>query len=388
MNLIFENLLENKALQLLISCIISFSITLRAIPVIINICNLTNLMETANKRSSHAEPTPTFGGVAIFSSTLIAYMIWNFGDEGFLLHKTIAGMVILFFLGIKDDLYSLDALKKLGSQILVASLVVIGSDLRITSFFGIFGVYELPYLVSAAFTICLIVTIINSFNLIDGVDGLAGGIGMIACAGFALWFAMNEKWSLACLGFSMAASLFGFLRFNYSTKRKIFMGDTGSLIIGYTTAILAIQFVQSNVFNLNRDSVYKNAPVIALVLLCVPIFDTVRVFALRIIRGKSPFKADRVHLHHLMIDNGLSHVATSFILYCFTIVSTSITYLLRSFFTNTQLSIGILGYFIFYVVICHLLEIRRLKNHKSKLEYNEELELERIKISSNPFSPN
>ena len=366
MNLIFENIINANSLQILISAVIAFLITWFAVPVIINICNLKNLMENPIKRSSHETPTPTFGGVAIFSSTIISYMLWNFDDEGFLLHKVFAGLVMLFFLGVKDDLFSLDAGKKLISQILIAMFVVVGSDLRITSFFGIFGVYQIPYFFSIIFTIFLIVALINSFNLIDGVDGLSGGIGMIASAGFGLWFVLNNQWSLACLSFSLVGSILAFLRYNFSTTNKIFMGDTGSLIIGFIVSVLAIQYVQLNVFNFGANSLYKNAPVVAIVLLVVPIFDTLRVFSLRILKGKSPFKADRLHLHHLMIDNGLSHVATSFILYFVTVLFTAVTYLLRSFYTNTQLSFSVLATFILYLIGCQFLEIRRLKNHKSK----------------------
>lgn len=373
MNFIFENLFLEKSYQVSISMILSFLITWRSIPVIINICNLKGLMVDPIKRSSHETPTPTFGGVAIFASTLIGYMLWNFNDEGFLLHKVFAGLVILFFLGIKDDLFALDALKKLGSQVLVAVIVVVGSDLRITSFFGIFGVYELHYIVSILFTIFLIVALINSFNLIDGVDGLSGGIGMIASAGFGLWFALNDEWSLACLGFSLAASLLGFLRYNFSPNNKIFMGDTGSLIVGFIISVLAIKFVDHNVHNTNPDTVYKNAPVIAIILLCVPIFDTLRVFGLRILKGKSPFKADRLHLHHLMVDNGLSHIATSFILYFATISLTAITYIMRKFYTNTQLSMFLIVLFVAYLLIARNLEVRRLRYHKQKIS-NKELD--------------
>ena len=371
MNFIFENLFLEKTYQLVISMVLSFAITWRSIPVIINICNIKGLMVDPIKRSSHETPTPTFGGVAIFASTLIGYMLWNFNDEGFLLHKVFAGLVILFFLGIKDDLFALDALKKLGSQVLVAILVVVGSDLRITSFFGIFGIYELHYVVSVLFTIFLIVALINSFNLIDGIDGLSGGIAMIASAGFALWFALNNEWSLACLGFSMSASLLGFLRYNFSPSSKIFMGDTGSLIVGFVVAVLAIKFVQHNVFNTNHNSVYQNAPVIAIVLLSVPIFDTLRVFGLRILKGKSPFKADRLHLHHLMVDNGLSHIATSFILYFATISLTTFTYVLRTYFTNTQLSVSLLILFLAYLLMARQLEVRRLKFYKQMISNKE-----------------
>jgi UDP-GlcNAc:undecaprenyl-phosphate GlcNAc-1-phosphate transferase len=379
MNFIFENFILDKNIQLLLSMILSLVVTWRSIPVIINICNLKGLMVDPIKRSSHETPTPTFGGVAIFAGTMIGYMLWNFGDEGYLLHKVFLGLVVLFFLGIKDDLFALAPFKKLASQVIVGILVVVGSDLRITSFFGIFGIYELPYIVSALFTLFLIVALINSFNLIDGIDGLSGGIGMIASGGFGLWFAINNEWSLACLGFSLSASLLGFLRYNFSQTNKIFMGDTGSLIVGYLVSVMAIQFVQLNVYNTNENSVYRNAPVIAIILLCVPIFDTLRVFGLRILKGKSPFTADRLHLHHLMVDNGLSHVATSFILYFATVFLTSFTYFLRKYFTNTELSFSLICLFGLYLLISFNLEKRRLKFHKMKIGNKEN-------VSNNPKS--
>lgn len=371
MNLIFENLVGEKSIQILISMVFALLVTWRSIPVIINICNLKGLMVDPIKRSSHETPTPTFGGVAIFAGTLIGYMMWNFFDEGFLLHKVFLGLMVLFFLGIKDDMFALAPFKKLASEVFVAVLVVVGSDLRITSFFGIFGVHELPYLISILFTIFLFVALINSFNLIDGIDGLSGGIGMIASGGFGLWFAMNDQWSLACLGLSLSASLVGFLRYNFSPTNKIFMGDTGSLIVGYIISVLAIQFVQFNVYNQNPNSVYKNAPVIAIVLLSVPIFDTLRVFGLRILKGKSPFTADRLHLHHLMVDNGLSHIATSVIMICMTVILTSFTYFLRSYFTNTELSFSLILLFLVYLGVSYNLEIRRLKYHKQKINEKE-----------------
>jgi UDP-GlcNAc:undecaprenyl-phosphate GlcNAc-1-phosphate transferase len=368
MNFVFESIVNDKVVQILISMAISLGITWSSIPVIINICNISGLMENPIKRSSHDIPTPTFGGVGIFAGTMIGYMLWNFGDEDFLLHKVFAGLVVLFFLGIKDDLYALAPIKKLGSQVLASSLVVIGSDLRITDFFGIFGIQEIPYVWSVLFTIFLFVALINSFNLIDGIDGLAGGIGMISSGGFGLWFILNDYWSLACLSLSLSASLFAFLRYNFSDTSKIFMGDTGSLIVGYIVTILAVKFVQLNVSaNYTFNSSMVNAPVIAIVLLGVPIFDTLRVFGLRILKGKSPFKADRLHLHHLMVDNGLSHIATSLSLYFITISLTLFTYYLRTFFTNTQLSIFILGLFVVYLGISNFLELRRFKMHKQKM---------------------
>ncbi len=371
----FESLIPDKQIQILISAIISMVISLRSIPVIINISGLRGLMDNPVKRSSHKTPTPTFGGVAIFAGILIGYMIWNFGDEGILIHKVFAGTVILFFLGVKDDLYALSPTKKLIVQVLASAIVVIGSDLRISDLFGIFGISHISYIFSILLTIFIFVAMINSFNLIDGIDGLAGGIAMIASTGFGMWFLVNHHYSLACLALCLAGSLVGFLRFNFSQNQKIFMGDTGSLIIGYITTVLAVKFIHLNVMHAwEADISFVSAPIIAVVILIIPIFDTIRVFSIRILRGKSPFKADRLHMHHLLIDNNLSHMQASFSLYFTTIIFTAITYFARSYFTNTQLCFFILFLLICYFVTGNLLEVRRLKLKKEELSASDKVE--------------
>lgn len=370
----FESLIPDKQIQILISAIIAMVINLRSIPVIINISGLRGLMDNPVKRSSHKTPTPTFGGVAIFAGVLIGYMIWNFGDEGILIHKVFAGTVILFFLGVKDDLYALSPTKKMIVQVLASAIVVIGSDLRISDLFGIFGVGHIPYIISILLTIFIFVAMINAFNLIDGIDGLAGGIAMIASSGFGLWFLVNHHYSLACLALCLAGSLVGFLRFNFSQSQKIFMGDTGSLIIGYIITVLAVKFIHLNVMHAwEADISFVSAPIIAIVILIIPIFDTIRVFSIRILRGKSPFKADRLHMHHLLIDNNLSHMQASFALYSTTIFFTVVTYFARSYFSNTELCFFILFLLICYFVTGNLLEIRRLKLKKEELSVNDKV---------------
>ncbi|WP_394994201.1 glycosyltransferase family 4 protein [Emticicia sp.] len=364
----FESLIPDKNIQILISAIVAMIINLRSIPVIINISGLRGLMDNPVKRSSHKTPTPTFGGVAIFAGTLIGYMIWNFGDEGILLHKVFVGTVILFFLGVKDDLYALSPTKKIIVQIMASAIVVVGSDLRIADLFGIFGISHIPYILSILLTIFFFVAMINAFNLIDGIDGLAGGIAMIASTGFGLWFLVNHHYSLACLALCLAGSLIGFLRFNFSQTNKIFMGDTGSLIIGYIITVLAVKFIHFNVMHAwESDISFVSAPVIAIVILIIPIFDTIRVFAIRILRGKSPFKADRLHMHHLLIDNNLSHLQASFSLYFVTIALTALTYFARSYFSNTELCFFILFLLVCYFLSGNWLEVRRLKIKKVEL---------------------
>lgn len=370
MNLVFEQIVPDNLIRIVFSAVIALVVVWRSIPVIRVICIERNLSDSPIKRSSHTSPIPTFGGVGIFAGTIIGYMMWNFNDEGYLMHKVFACTTILFFLGIKDDIYGLSATKKLYTQVIAACLIVVGSDLRISSFFGIFGVYELQYLISVLFTIFLIVALINAFNLIDGIDGLAGSVSMIASAGFALWFMLNGYWSLACLGVCLAASLLGFLRYNFSKTSKIFMGDTGSLVAGFLVSVLAIKFIAVNVTNADPSSVYKNAPNIALALLSIPVFDTLRVFAVRIIRKKSPFNPDRVHLHHVLVDIGLTHQVVTLIMSAFTIVFTLLTYYLRLYFTNTQISMGILAVFVAYLFFGMWFEAARYQHKKSWLRNN------------------
>ena len=364
----FESIVPDNNVQILLSMAVAAFINWRSIPMIVKICSLRGLLENPVKRSSHSVPTPTFGGIAIFAGTIIGYMLWNFGDEGNLLHRVFAGLIMLFFLGLKDDLFALAPTKKVVSQVIASLVVVVGSDLRIDNFFGIFGVNSIPYLISIAVTIIVFIAIINAFNLIDGIDGLAGSIGMISSGGFGLWFFLNSHYSLACLSLTLSASLAGFLYHNFSTKSKIFMGDTGSLIVGYLNAIFAIKFIYYNVsHSFDPNYSFVSAPIIAIVMLIVPIFDTLRVFSIRILRKKSPFKADRLHMHHLIVDNGFTHFQTTLMLSLATIALTILTYYSRKYFSNTQLCSFIIFLFVIYIFIGNWLETRRVKVKKESL---------------------
>lgn len=359
-----EALVPNLHVRLGIAFLLACWITAKSIPVIINFGDYKKLMDNPVKRSSHYSPIPTFGGVAIFSGTLIGYLLWNFGDEGFVLHKMIAGFTILFFLGVKDDILVLDPTKKLLSQIIAAGLVVLGGDLRLTNFFGIFGIYGVPYVISVLITIILFVIIINAFNFIDGIDGLSAGIGMINSLFFGSWFMINGHWSLAAFALCLAGSLFVFLFFNFSNTQKIFMGDTGSLIIGFAITIFAIRFTHFNSSYSFRTDTFVSAPILILVSLSVPLFDFFRVIIVRIAQKRKPWKGDREHLHHILIDIGFSHMQASFLLYGITFLLILFTYYLRSFFTNTQLMVVIAGYFVLYMMVSDVLNRWRIRKSK------------------------
>lgn len=352
----FLNLYNDRLFQVIVSAIVACATSITAIPVIIKISRLKNLMADPGERSSHITKTPTLGGVAIFASTLISYFLWENPDEGQLIHLSISAIVILFFLGVKDDILVLSPKKKMFVQVAVSALVVVLADLRIENLFGIFGINEVPYALSLPLTVFIFIALINAINLIDGIDGLAGGIGMIAGGMFGLWFFLNGHFAMACLAASMAGSLFGFLRFNYSKTSKIFMGDTGSLIVGFLLSMFALKFIQLNIeYRFNPNASFS-APILAIVVLIVPIFDTLRVFIIRLKDKKSPFVGDRNHLHHILIDSGLSHFQTSVILWTFTLISTILFLTISKATDNTTSLYILIVIFAIYMWIAHVLK--------------------------------
>lgn len=364
--------LSKPIVQLLISFAVACVVALEAIPVIINISRLKNLMDEPVERSAHASKTPTLGGVALFASTLIGYFLWENPGEGSLMHLTVVGLVLLFFLGVKDDILVLAPVKKMLVQVGCSGLLILGADLRIDNFFGIFGLHEIPYLISVPLTVFVFIALINAMNLIDGIDGLAGGIGLLASTAFGAWFYLNKQYALASMCAALAGALLGFLRFNFSRTSKIFMGDTGSLIVGFLLTVFAIKFIHLNVTYRFEANAYFSAPILAIVVLIVPIFDTLRVFLVRLMNKKDPFTADKNHMHHILIAQGYSHIQASMLLCGATAVLTMFFLVIRHWLTNTQALLLLMALFVGYMVLAHAMKERVKNSDFFKLEHEEE----------------
>ncbi len=305
-------------------------------------------MDVPNSRSSHTNITPSHGGTAIFASIMMVFtLLGDFTNSDHKLHLIIPALVVLFFIGLKDDILIASPLKKIIAQVLASLIVIIGADIRIGSFFGIFGLYELPYLVSLLSTAFVMVVITNAFNLIDGIDGLAGGLGMIAATIFGIYFFQVDYFQAALLCAVLVGALAGFLYFNFSKTNKIFMGDSGSLVMGFTLAVMAIQFIKFN--EIANSWHFKNAPAMVILILGIPLFDTLRVFAQRALKGKSPFYADRTHIHHFLIDSGLTHTQATLVLL---VTSIGISVLGSMFILKTPTPYSFLILLIAFVVYC------------------------------------
>jgi UDP-N-acetylmuramyl pentapeptide phosphotransferase/UDP-N-acetylglucosamine-1-phosphate transferase len=220
-------------------------------------------------------------------------------------------------MGEKDDLINMPPKKKLMIEIAAASLLAIGTDLRISSLHGILGIDLLPVWVSIILTVFVIIFVMNAFNLIDGIDGLAAGIGIFASVlyGICFWLAGDTGYAVMCA--AIAGALCAFLPYNFDKgKLKIFMGDTGSLTVGFLLAIITIRFNENSVNNIAAYN-FISTPAISLSILILPLYDTVRVFVIRIIQKKNPFKGDNNHLHHRLIRFGYTHMQATIIFLAF-----------------------------------------------------------------------
>lgn len=325
---------------------ISFLISWFTIPVVINIARLKGFLDSPDSKKSHSIKTPTFGGLAIFMAFSISSLVFT---SHYLMpesHSIFAGSILLFFLGLKDDILVLPAREKLIGQIIAAIFVILGGGLVIENLHGFLGVYEIPFIASFLLTLFVIIVVTNTINLIDGIDGLASGIGILVLTLFGIFFLKSDLmgWSILCFTFS--ASLLAFMRFNlFGGKNKIFMGDTGSLLLGFITAVATIKFLSVNIPG-SETALVSSAPAFAIGLLAVPLFDALRVFTVRVFQGKSPFAADKNHLHHKCLDLGMSHLKSTIVILGFQGFVILISFLFNS--------IGIipLTLFIFFLCIC------------------------------------
>ncbi|WP_299396340.1 MraY family glycosyltransferase [uncultured Gelidibacter sp.] len=309
--LAYFNPLDYVGIWLFAAFSLAFVVSWGSFPAIFTISETKHLMDEPNSRSVHSKKTPTLGGIAIFMSLVVVITTLGGLLETKILLLLLGGMTILFFLGLKDDLLVLSPSKKLMGQVLAAMVLIVFTDTRIVGFFGILGINTLPYWVSVIFTLFVYVLIINAYNLIDGVDGLAGSLALFAAAAFTYIFLKTDDVSMATVAVATMGSLIPFLRLNFSKHRKIFMGDTGSMIIGFMVAFFAVRFIseaQGDIFSKYGNS----APILALTIVFFPLLDTLRIFFIRaFIHRKSPFSADQNHLHHGFLKLGFTHKQTT-----------------------------------------------------------------------------
>ena len=289
---------------------VAFSITYLAIPAIMRVAAEKKLFDLPDARKIHTRPIASLGGVGIFIGFLLALLLTVSGKEATEFQFYFASALVIFFLGLKDDILIISATKKILGQLAAAAIIIHLGGVRIESMHGFMGLEKLPEVWSYFVSYITIIVVVNAYNLIDGIDGLAGSLGIVTTSVFGTYFLMAELPVYAMLSFAMAGSLAAFLFFNFNPA-KIFMGDSGSLLLGLLNAILVIKFITVA----DAPGAYlpvTSAVAIGFSILIVPLLDTLRVFSIRILQGRSPFTPDRNHIHHLLLDRGLNHRQVTF----------------------------------------------------------------------------
>ncbi|MES1214294.1 MAG: MraY family glycosyltransferase [Bacteroidota bacterium] len=348
----------------LLSFITAFVVTLITIPPILQLVKKYSLYDIPDFRKEHKTPIATFGGIAIWAGMVISMMLWFTFSRQVTIIGFMFSLVILFSMGIMDDLKNLSARYKMIIEIGLATIMAIAGT-RITSFNGIFGIHELPLSAQYTFTVLAIVGITNAFNLIDGIDGLAGGIGFMSLVTLGIFLTLSGDTNMALIAFSLAGGLLAFLYFNLNPAR-IFMGDTGSLVLGFVVSIMCIRLLQVN--NALETPIVPHAPVFVLGIVLIPIFDTLRVFAIRMWKGKSPFSPDKTHIHHLLTNAGFSHgFAAKFICTVHAFVLMEV-YWLKDLRQEITLFILFVAMIVFVLSLKHLAILKKTRLPRKRYE--------------------
>ena len=295
--------------------LINLMTTFLLIPRIRNTTLKLGYTDTPDARSSHQNTVPTFGGIAFYISLILTFFMLQKEYDNAIIITLLVSISILFFTGFKDDLRNSSPKAKLFGQLLAVSLLMLHSEFYISSLHGLFGIYEMPPIIGVPFSVFLFISIINAYNLIDGIDGLASMVGIVAAFSFGVLFYHLDLYFYTGICVAIISMLFAYLRFNFSTKKKIFMGDTGSLTIGFVLGILGMRLMTLDFETVSLIGIPRSGILLlVLTILIVPTFDVSRVIFIRLIKKMSISSPDRNHIHHILIDAGLTHKKASLLL--------------------------------------------------------------------------
>ena len=347
-------------LTLLLCLFAAVAISLYVIPVIVRIVKNLGLLDHPNERSSAKTSVPTLGGIAIFISFIFSSTIGLSSYDLPEIKYILPALILIFFTGLTDDILSVSPYKKFIFQIIVAFILVFMAKIRFTNLHGTFGIWEIGVIPGSILTCFTIIVITNAFNLIDGIDGLASGVTMLIAMAFGGWFYISGYYSYAVISFSLVGAVLGFFYFNvYGIENKIFMGDTGSLVIGTIISILVVQF---NEFNIDQSQPYalEAAPAISFGILSYPLMDIIREISIRLSHFRHPFQADKNHFHHRLLTLGLSHRMATF-----SIIGFNTLFILAVFYLN---HLGFTSLMFYILIACVVLVmVPAFAIHKQKL---------------------
>ncbi|NOR28735.1 MAG: undecaprenyl/decaprenyl-phosphate alpha-N-acetylglucosaminyl 1-phosphate transferase [Lutibacter sp.] len=356
-----------------LALIVAFALVYIIIPKIAWIVHSKNLIDHPDMRSAHKNATPTMAGFAFFLTLIFMVFLLKDWDIDLIGLNFIAGITLIVAVGLKDDLVVSSPKAKLIGEIMAIFFLLFCNCMQVISLNGFLGVHQLPMIVSIGLSILIIVTIINAYNLIDGVDGLAAVVGIVIFSIYSLIFYGTGLYYYFLLCISLIGILLAYLRYNLSSTKKIFMGDTGSLLIGYCIGFFTLKFLAMDAslfekFTFNPE----NKLIIIAAILFIPLFDMIRVIGIRLLANKSPFYPDRNHVHHLLLDLGFSHFKVTFLTGFVNYVLVIGFIYLASIFDSFQMS-GILTV-VFVLFLGVLYVLRKRVKMKNAVEVDERVE--------------
>lgn len=291
-------------ISILVGMFISFTITLLMIPILIRYAEAHGLFVPNSYRRTHKGNISNLGGIAIFGASFLSLLLFSDSINIISSRYLLASTLLIFLIGLRDDFHQVKPIIKLLGQIVAATMLVVISNFRIEAYIDVFGISLQNHLMSYLVSIVIFILIINAINFSDGIDMQTGLIAVAFLVPSGIWLYFNQQVDYSLLALSVSSALIAFLIYNFSPA-KIFMGDTGSLLVGYI-----IIFTFFRIVHLHESTIvfFKlNNPIIVIGSLTFVIFDAIRVVSYRMYKGISPFQADKNHLHHMLIVLGYNH---------------------------------------------------------------------------------
>ncbi|SFT45860.1 UDP-N-acetylmuramyl pentapeptide phosphotransferase/UDP-N-acetylglucosamine-1-phosphate transferase [Algoriphagus locisalis] len=365
----------------ILAALTAFTVGFLVTPILIKFLRKMKLGDTPGGRKIHKSFIPSMGGISFVAAVTVALAIWGWQYPLPDIRYLLGAICLMFFVGLRDDLVEMKATHKILGQLIAVVLVIGASDIRIKDFHGFLGLGELNLYVSYAFSAFTLLALTNAFNLIDGLDGLASTMAAIVFSCLGVWFLYQGLESYALISFTFLGAILAFLVYNWHPA-KIFMGDTGSLTLGFTMGALVMAFMEVNQA-LPIGNVWKFEPSFSagVALLMFPLYDMGRVFTRRISQGKGPMTPDKSHVHHFLMRMGFTHDKVTLILASLQISIIVLVFVFKDFSDNIVLPliVGvaiILGMRLDAITVKYVkkkvavqprvLEIRELKKTQSK----------------------
>jgi UDP-GlcNAc:undecaprenyl-phosphate/decaprenyl-phosphate GlcNAc-1-phosphate transferase len=364
---------QAELLHIVLASGLGFIIALAILPPILKVAREKNLFDPPSERKLHTRAIPPLGGIAIFIGFILSTTLSSHGIDFYPLRYLMAALMLLFFIGLKDDLITVQARKKFLVQIIAAMVMILFGKLQLTHLHGLFGIHDIHPALGIPLSLFVLVAIINAFNLIDGIDGLASGLAIVACFVFGSWFFLAGHLQQSVVAFALAGSLIAFFLYNvFGNTNKIFMGDTGSLVVGMIIATLVIRF---NEFNIGNPTPYavNASPSVSFAIVILPLIDTLRVMTIRILSGKSPFHPDKNHIHHRLLEFFPTHLTVTLIMVASNATIIGIALLMNHLFLNVTFQFA--GIFVFSLLLSFIpSRILIWKKEKSSENIEEKLD--------------